>query len=56
VKPRTLEDVERAHIVETLEQAKWVVGGPEGAAARLGLRRTSLIYRMEKLGIARPPS
>jgi formate hydrogenlyase transcriptional activator len=36
--------------------AKWVVGGPDGAAARLGLRRTSLIYRMEKLGIARRPS
>ncbi|WP_158305910.1 sigma 54-interacting transcriptional regulator [Anaeromyxobacter sp. Fw109-5] len=51
---RTLQEVEREHILGALQEAKWVIGGPNGAAARLGLRRTSLMYRMEKLGIARP--
>jgi formate hydrogenlyase transcriptional activator len=50
---RTLEEVEREHIVRVLREADWVVGGPHGAAARLGLRRTTLLYRMEKLGISR---
>ena len=49
----TLRDVEREHILETLRQTDWVVGGPAGAAVRLGMKRTSLLYRMEKLGIAR---
>jgi formate hydrogenlyase transcriptional activator len=53
---RTLEAVEREHILRVLQDTKWVVGGPHGAAARLGLRRTTLLYRLEKLGIARQPS
>jgi formate hydrogenlyase transcriptional activator len=52
---QTLEEVERAHILQVLRDANWVIGGPQGAAARLGLRRTTLIYRMEKLGIPRRP-
>ena len=50
---RTLAEVERAHIADMLREAKWVIGGRAGAAARLGLPRTTLIYRMRKLGIAR---
>jgi formate hydrogenlyase transcriptional activator len=50
---KTLRDVERDHILEALEKAHWVVGGPSGAAARLGMKRTSLLYRMEKLRISR---
>jgi formate hydrogenlyase transcriptional activator len=50
---RTLEDVEREHILQVLRDTKWVISGPHGAAVRLGLRRTTLIYRMEKLGIPR---
>jgi formate hydrogenlyase transcriptional activator len=53
---RTLEAVEREHILRVLQDAKGVIGGPHGAAARLGLRRTTLLYRLEKLGIARQPS
>jgi formate hydrogenlyase transcriptional activator len=53
---RTLEEVEREHILRVLQDTKWVVGGRHGAAARLGLRRTTLLYRMEKLGVARQPS
>jgi formate hydrogenlyase transcriptional activator len=53
---RTLEEVEREHILRVLQDTKWVVGGPHGAAARLGLRRTTLLYRLEKLGISRQPS
>ena len=48
-----LEQTEREQIVRALEQSKWVVGGRNGAAARLGLKRTSLVYRMQKLGISR---
>jgi formate hydrogenlyase transcriptional activator len=55
-KVRTLEEVEREHILSVLQDTKWVIGGPHGAAARLGLRRTTLLYRMEKLGISRQPS
>ena len=51
--PTTLEDAEREHIRRTLEQANWVVGGPNGAAARLGMKRTTLQSKMKKLGIAR---
>jgi formate hydrogenlyase transcriptional activator len=50
---RTLAEAERSHILEALRAARWVVGGPGGAASRLGLSRTTLIYRMRKLGIAR---
>ena len=48
---RTLVEAERAHILEALQQLNWVVGGRNGAAARLGVARTTLIYRMRKLGI-----
>jgi formate hydrogenlyase transcriptional activator len=50
----TLEDSDRALIGETLEQAGWVVGGPRGAAAKLGLKRTTLLAKMRRLGISRP--
>jgi len=50
----TLSDSERAAILETLQMAGWVIGGPKGAAARLGLKRTTLIGRMKKHGISRP--
>jgi formate hydrogenlyase transcriptional activator len=49
--PRTLADVERAHIVSTLQATQGVIGGWNGAAARLGLPRTTLIARMQRLGI-----
>ena len=49
-----LQEVERDHIVRALEASNWVVGGRNGAAARLGMKRTSLVYRMRKLGIRRP--
>jgi formate hydrogenlyase transcriptional activator len=47
----TLKEVERQHILRTLDETEWVIGGAHGAAARLGVPRTSLIYRMQKLGI-----
>src|SRR5215510_3551234 len=50
----TLREVEREHIIQTLRKTDWVVGGPKGAAMRLGLNRTTLIFRMRKLGISRP--
>ncbi|HTB15021.1 MAG TPA: sigma 54-interacting transcriptional regulator [Bryobacteraceae bacterium] len=50
---RTLADAERAHILETLRQTNGVVGGASGAAARLGLPRTTLIAKMQKLGLSR---
>ena len=53
---QTLEEVERAHILQVLRDTHGVIGGPQGAAARLGVRRTSLIYRLEKLGIPRRPA
>ncbi len=49
----TLEEAERDHIRRALEQANWLVGGPSGAAARLGMKRTTLQSRMAKLGIKR---
>jgi formate hydrogenlyase transcriptional activator len=52
---RTLEEVEREHILRVLRETHGVIGGPQGAAKRLGLRRTTLLYRMEKLGISRQP-
>ena len=45
-----------ALILETLEEAGWVVGGPRGAAAKLGLKRTTLLAKMKRLGISRPIS
>jgi formate hydrogenlyase transcriptional activator len=52
-KATTLVEMERVHITETLQKTNWVVGGQAGAAARLGLPRTTLIARMRKLGISR---
>ena len=51
---QTLEQAERAHILRTLKEVRWVVGGPNGAAARLGMNRSTLQFRMKKLGIVRP--
>ena len=50
--PVTLEEAERSHIRETLLRTEGMVGGPNGAAARLGLKRTTLISMMRRLGIA----
>lgn len=50
----TLKEVGRALILQALEGAGWMIGGPEGAAVKLGLKRTTLIYKMKKLGIVRP--
>jgi formate hydrogenlyase transcriptional activator len=50
----TLEEVERRHILSVLEQTNWVLGGPNGAAVRLGIKRPTLQFRMQKLGITRP--
>jgi formate hydrogenlyase transcriptional activator len=52
---QTLSDAERAHILGILKETNWVVGGRDGAAARLGLPRTTLISRMQKLGISCKP-
>jgi formate hydrogenlyase transcriptional activator len=49
-----LAEVERDHILRALEASNWVIGGQSGAAARLGMKRTSLFYRMKKLRIRRP--
>jgi transcriptional regulator with GAF, ATPase, and Fis domain len=50
----TLRESERILILRTLEGVSWVIGGPKGAAAKLGLKRTTLIHKMHKLGISRP--
>jgi len=52
--PKTLRDAERAVILQTLDGVGWVVGGPQGAAIKLGVKRTTLIHKMQKLGIRRP--
>ena len=49
-----LAEVERDHILRALETSNWVIGGQNGAASRLGMKRTSLVYRMKKLRICRP--
>jgi len=48
----TLEEAERAHILRTLKQTDWVIAGANGAAARLGMHRSTLQFRMKKLGIS----
>ncbi len=48
---KTLEDATRDHVLQTLEETRWVVGGRHGAAARLGIARTTLIAKMRRLGI-----
>jgi len=50
----TLAEGERDHIMKALVEANWVLGGPGGAAERLGLKRTTLFYKMRRLGITRP--
>jgi formate hydrogenlyase transcriptional activator len=50
----TLADAEREHILGALRETAWVVGGPKGAAARLGMKRSALFWKMKKLGISRP--
>jgi formate hydrogenlyase transcriptional activator len=50
----TLEEAEREHILRALDETGWVIGGDGGAAARLGLKRTSLVSTMRRLGIVRP--
>jgi formate hydrogenlyase transcriptional activator len=52
--PRTLDDAQRQHILQVLRQTQWRISGPRGAAAILGLKRTTLQARMRKLGIKRP--
>jgi formate hydrogenlyase transcriptional activator len=51
---KTFEDSDRALILETLQQTGWIVGGPYGAATKLGLKRTTLLAKMTRLGISRP--
>jgi formate hydrogenlyase transcriptional activator len=55
-KPRTLEQAQRSHILEALQQTKGVIGGRNGAAVQLGLPRTTLIFKMKRLGINREHS
>jgi len=55
-KSRTLEEAEREHILATLKETRWVLSGPRGAATRLGMNRSTLQFRMKKLGIVRPGS
>ena len=50
----TLAEAERTHILAVLEETGWVLGGPHGAAVRLGLKRSTLQFRLRKLGLARP--
>ena len=51
--PVTLEEAERDHILNTLRETNWVVGGTAGAAARLGVKRTTLISKMRRVGLSR---
>ena len=53
---RTLAAAEREHILKALRDTDWVIAGPHGAAQRLGVRRTTLLYKMRRLGIVRPRS
>ncbi|UWZ86974.1 hypothetical protein MOP44_04700 [Occallatibacter riparius] len=50
-----MEEAETRHIIRILQQANWVIGGSKGAAEKLGLKRTTLITKMRRLGISRPP-
>jgi formate hydrogenlyase transcriptional activator len=50
----SLEDAERQHILKALHEARWIIGGQAGAAAKLGIKRTTLNSKMQKLGISRP--
>src|SRR5262249_21436881 len=50
-KPQTMEEAERAHILATLKETKWVIAGPNGAAARLAMNRSTVQFRNKKWGI-----
>jgi formate hydrogenlyase transcriptional activator len=50
----TLSGAEREQILKVLQESDWVIGGPDGAALRLGVKRTTLLYKMRRLGISRP--
>jgi formate hydrogenlyase transcriptional activator len=52
--PPTLKESERILILHALESANWVIGGPRGAATKLGLKRSTLLYKMARFGIRRP--
>ena len=52
--PVTMKDAEREHICRTLQETRGVVAGPRGAATRLGIKRSTLYFRMRKLGISLP--
>jgi formate hydrogenlyase transcriptional activator len=52
--PVTLSDAEREHILRVVRETNWILGGPKGAAARLGMKRSTLHWKMKKLGISRP--
>ncbi len=47
----SLKELEREHVLRAIRESNWVIGGPNGAAARLGIKRTTLAYRIQKLGI-----
>jgi formate hydrogenlyase transcriptional activator len=51
---KTLEEAEREHNLATLKETEWIISGPRGAAARLGMNRSTLQFRMRKLAIVRP--
>jgi formate hydrogenlyase transcriptional activator len=51
----SLEEMEREHVLRALKESNWVTGGPKGAAAKLGMKRTTLAYRIRKLGIPLRP-
>ena len=53
-KPTTLEQAEREHILKALRESEWIIGGPGGAAVKLGMKRTTLQSKMQKLSISRP--
>jgi formate hydrogenlyase transcriptional activator len=53
-KDETLQEAQRAHILTILKETRWVLGGARGAAARLGINRSTLQFRLKKLGIVRP--
>jgi len=55
-KLNSLEEVEREHVLRAIRESNWVIGGPNGAAARLGMKRTTLAYRIRKLNIPCRPS
>jgi formate hydrogenlyase transcriptional activator len=53
-RPQTMEEAERAHILAALKETQWLIAGPNGAAARLGMNRSTVQFRMKKLGIVKP--